>query len=100
MKNSPLALGFLGFLAFMDRMGKPRRGEDRAGEGDLDTWLMEVTSQWCLQKEMPRTAEKVDLELAAMRAGTGGEWALGSWCLGGRRLARNDQSYRRGMAVV
>lgn len=43
-------------------------------------------SQWCLQKEMPRDAEKVDLELVAMRAGTGGEWALGSWRLGGRRL--------------
>lgn len=43
-------------------------------------------SQWCLQKKMPRTAEKVDLELAAVRAGTGGKWALGSWRLGGRRL--------------
>lgn len=57
MKSSPLALGF---LAFTDSVGRLRRGEDGAGEGELDAWLMEVTSQWCLQKEMPRTAEKVD----------------------------------------
>lgn len=52
-------------------------------------------SQWCLQKEMPRTAEKVDLEPAAMRAGTGGKWALGSWRLGGRRLEEWPELQKR-----